>query len=106
MRDAEDDWRDTTRERRASQRVGTQVPVALLSTALGRVGATLTDLSQTGCRLRTRARVQRDVHLVLALGPIAPRAVTVAWAGEGELGLAFAQPLHWAVMTDLAGIAR
>ncbi|WP_174279534.1 PilZ domain-containing protein [Sphingomonas bacterium] len=106
MNEADSDWRDASKERRGFQRVSARVDAALLSTALGRVAATVTDLSQAGCRLRTRARGWRGDHLVLAIGDLAPRAVTVVWAGEGELGVVFAQPLHWTVMTDLAGIER
>ena len=106
MLQAEADWRTTSKERRGFQRLPAAVDAALLSTALGRVAAITVDVSQAGCRLRTRARGQRGDHLVLTLGAIGPRAVTIAWAAGGELGLAFAQPLHWTVVTDLAGITR
>ena len=76
------------KERRESQRVPADAPAVLLGAALGRVSATVTDLSRTGCRVRTRLRCRAGDGVVLRIGAIEPKAVTIAWAADGEMGLA------------------
>lgn len=93
---------EAAKERRRFHRVPLDRPAELLSTALGRVGATLVDLSQSGCRVRTRARCQAGDHFVLRIGPFGARAVTVAWRQDETVGLAFAELLAWTVVTAIA----
>ena len=96
-------WREAPKDGRQFQRVPvTGCPASLLSTALGRVDATLVDLSQSGCRIRARVRCERGDHFVLRIGSIGPRAVVAAWRRDDEVGLAFAEPLAWAVVAGIA----
>ena len=102
MRANKPDWVASSRERRVFHRFLVNLPASLLSTALGRVSATVVDFSQAGCRIRTRARCYRGDRLVLTIKGLSPRAVEAAWRGDGVVGLAFAEPLSWAVVTQLA----
>ena len=91
-----------SKERRRFQRLQVSVPATLISTALGRVNAVLVDISQAGCRIRTRARAHRGEYFVLTIGELGPRAVQAAWRHDGQVGLAFAEPLGWAVVMQMA----
>lgn len=95
-------WWGVPKERRRFHRIPSDVPAALLSTALGRVAATVTDLSQNGCRLRTHARCHRGDTLVVTFGGMSPRAVIAAWRENGEMGFAFIDPLAWSIVATLA----
>lgn len=99
---ADPDWREELKDGRQFQRVPVQASASLVSSALGRVDATLIDLSQSGCRIRVRVRCERGDHFVLRIGSIGPRAVVTAWRRGDEVGLAFAQPLAWAVVAGIA----
>lgn len=89
-------------ERRRSLRLAVEAPAVLLSTARVRVRAGVLDLSRTGCRVRTRLRCCRGDGFVLRIGAFEPKAVTVAWISDGEVGLAFARPLAWSVVRAIA----
>lgn len=89
------------KERRQLLRLPVEARAMLISSALGRVAATVIDLSQAGCRVRSRARCHRGDHLVLTIETFAPRFVEAAWWHDGEVGLAFSQPLAWAVVAEI-----
>lgn len=96
------DWQDEWKERRRFHRVPTDCPAVLLSTALGRVNATVLDLSQSGCRIRLRAKCRRGDQFVLRIGSFGPRAVTIAWHDGNEVGMVFAELLAWTVVSAIA----
>lgn len=100
------EWNLPPKERRRLHRFCVDSPALLLSTALGKVNANLVDLSQFGCRIRTRARCYRGEHFVLTIDSLCPHAVKVAWSHDGEVGLSFIEGLSWAVVTALVARSR
>lgn len=96
------DWRQPKKERRLLHRVPASEHAALLSSALGRVDAELLDLSQTGCRIRSRVCCRRGDRFVLRIDSFGPRAVTTAWQQGDSIGVAFVEPLAWAVVAMIA----
>lgn len=104
MRGDEQRWWDELKDGRRFHRVPADAPAALVSTALGRVRATVLDISQGGCRVRVGARCHDGDRFVLKLEMIGPRAVAVAWHRDEEVGLVFAEPLGWAAVAQVAAI--
>lgn len=98
---------DGLKDARRFQRVPAAASAVLMSTALGRIAVPILDLSQGGCRTRTNIRCREGDHFVLKLDGIGPRGVRIAWrhedgAGAAEMGLAFAEPIAWSIVQDIA----
>lgn len=88
-------------EKRASRRWDVAVPLQMRGLGTGPAGATVSDLSRFGCRIRCQRPYHPDARLNLTLPGLTAIDAVVIWCREREMGLAFDHPLHEAVADHL-----
>lgn len=92
----------TSRVRRVSQPRGPRIIVDCpieVQTDSGRVEARLIDVSQGGARIALPLDVVRGERLILMIPGLPMKLAIVRWSGD-ELGLAFAEPLSFDLLSE------
>lgn len=72
------------------------------SSKVGRLGARLSDLSITGCRVESPIFVIVGSYLTVTITGLAPAGATVCWCDNKTIGLRFNRPFDARVLDRLA----
>lgn len=61
----------------------------------------MTEISAIGCRIVTAGRFNPGDFVMVSVPSFGPFGATVIWHADGKVGLAFARPLHAAVVAHV-----
>jgi hypothetical protein len=89
-------------EMRRHRRLPALRHASLRSSQSGAVSGAITDLSMTGCRITTRGPFWPGMRICVRIDGLQSWWGTVVWHQDAEIGIAFENPLHIAVVEHIA----